>query len=97
VLILRSLGRAKYQSTIELPDWYFQITVVPECKNYNKIKTPIGSFACKMILQGDTNVPATAIRVIEYVLQGFIGKFLLIYLDDISIYSDTLADYIDHI
>jgi hypothetical protein len=49
------------------------------------------------MLQGDTNMPATAIRVIGYILQGFIGKFKWVYLNDISIYSGTLADHITHI
>jgi hypothetical protein len=60
ILILRTLGRVKYCSTIDLADWFFQIRVEPECKKYNTIKIPFGSFACKVMLQGDTNVPATA-------------------------------------
>jgi hypothetical protein len=59
-LILRTLGRAKYQSTIDLTDWYFPIRVKPECEKYNTIKTPFGYFACKVMLEGDTNAPATA-------------------------------------
>jgi hypothetical protein len=71
--------------------------VEPEYKKYNTIKIPFKSFACKVMLQGDTNVPATTMQVIQYVLQGFIGKFMWAYLDNISIYSDTLADHIGHI
>jgi hypothetical protein len=74
-LILRTLDRRKYYSTINLADWYFQIRVEPECETYDTIKTRLESFACKVMLQGDTNMPATAIRVIGYILQGFIGKF----------------------
>jgi hypothetical protein len=76
MLILRTLRRVKYHSTIDLADWYLQIRVEPEYEKYNTIKTPFRSFACKVILQGDTNVPATAMRVIEYVLQDFIRKFV---------------------
>jgi hypothetical protein len=50
VLILRILGRAKYHSTIDLADWYFQIRVKPECEMNNTIKTVFGSFACKVML-----------------------------------------------
>jgi hypothetical protein len=65
MLILRTLGRVKYHSTIDLADWYFQIRLEPECKNYNTIKTPFRSFACKVMLQGDTNASATAMQVIK--------------------------------
>jgi hypothetical protein len=96
-LVLRTPGRVKYPSTSDLGNWYFQIGVEPECENYNKIKRPFSSVTCNVILQGDTKAPATAMRVIEYALQGYIGKFMWAYLDDISIYSDTLADHIGHI
>jgi hypothetical protein len=60
VLILRTLGRAQYHSTVDLADWYFQMRVEPEYEKYNTIKTPFGSFACKVMLQGNINMPATA-------------------------------------
>ena len=73
-MILRAVARAKYRSTIDLWNWYFQVRVSPENEKYNTIKTPFGSFACRVMLQGDTNAPATAMRVIEHVLDGLIGK-----------------------
>jgi hypothetical protein len=42
-------------------------------------------------------VPVTAIWVIENVLQYWIEKSVLAYLDDISIYSDILVDHLAHI
>ena len=59
-MILRTVARAKYQSTIEISNWYFQIGVAPEDETLNTIKTPFGTFACKVVLQGDTNTPSTA-------------------------------------
>jgi hypothetical protein len=96
-LILRTLGRVKYYSTRDLANWYFQIRVEPKCEKYKAIKLPFGSFVYKVMLQGNTNVLATAMQVIEYILQGFIGNFMWAYLDDISIYSDTLANHTSHI
>ena len=46
------------------------------------------------MLQGDTNAPCTAMRVIEYVLDGLIGKTVLAYLDHITISSDTFENHI---
>jgi len=93
-MILRAVARAKYRSTIDLSNWYFQVRVSPEDEKYNTIKTPFGSFACRVMLQGDTNAPATAMRVIEHVLDGLIGKNVWAYLDDITIFSDTQEDHI---
>ena len=36
-------------------------------------------------------------RIINYILQAFLGIFVFVYLDNIFIYSDTLKDHIDHI
>ena len=36
-------------------------------------------------------------RIINYILQAFLGIFVFVYLDDIFIYSDILEDHIDHI
>jgi len=73
-MILRTVARAKYRSTIQLSNWYFQSQVAPEEENLKTMKTSFRSFACKMILQGDSNTPSTAMRVIAYVLDGLIEK-----------------------
>ena len=49
------------------------------------------------MLQGNTNAPSTAIRVMEYVLDGLIGKTVLAYRDDITIFKDTFENHIRNI
>ena len=46
------------------------------------------------MLQGDTNAPSTAMRVMEFVLDALIGKRLRAYQDDITKFSDTKEDHI---
>jgi len=46
------------------------------------------------MLQGDTNAASTAMRVMEYVLDGLIGKTVWAYLDDITIFSDTFRNHV---
>ena len=91
-IILRTVARAKYRSTIDLSNWYFQIQVAPEDETLNTIKTLFGTFACKVIMKGDTNAPSTARRVMEFVLDGLIVKPVWAYLDDITIFSGTKED-----
>ena len=93
-MTLKTLAGGKYRSTIHLSNWYFQIRVAPEDGKLNTIKTPSGTFVCKVMLPGDTNGPCTAVRVIENVLDGLIGKTVLAYLDHITIFSDTSEHYI---
>ena len=78
--------------TSRLPEPYFQIRVAPEDETLNSIKTLCGTCACKIMLQGDTNGTTTAMQVMEYVLDRLIGKTVLAYLDDITIFSVTLEN-----
>jgi hypothetical protein len=95
-LILRTLARVKFRSSIDLSNWYFHIRVQPEDEIYNTIKTPFSSFACRVMLQGDTNASTIAMRIIEHILEKFIGNFVWAYLDYINIYSDSLEEHIQH-
>ena len=73
-IILRTVAISKYRSSMDLTNWYFEIRVVQGDETLNTIKTPFGTFACKVMMQGDTNAPSTAMRVMEFVLNGLIGK-----------------------
>jgi len=96
-MILRTGARAKYRSTSDLSNWYFQIRVAPEGESHNTIKTPFGPFACKLMLEGDTNAPSTGMRVMEYVHDGLIRKTVWAYLDDITIFSDSFENDVRNI
>jgi hypothetical protein len=94
---LERLGGARFFSKIDLKSGYHQVRIRPEDVPKTAFNTRYGSFEFLVLPFGLTNAPPTFQRLMNTVLEGFIDEFVLVYLDDILIYSKTEGEHERHV
>ena len=95
--ILDRLKGAKYFSKIDLKSGFWQIPMEESSIPKTAFTTHRGLYECLIMPFGLKNSPSTFERVIEHVFTEELWNSILVYLDDIIIYSRTLEEHLQHI
>ncbi|XP_076843062.1 uncharacterized protein LOC143487779 [Brachyhypopomus gauderio] len=94
---LDALGNAQLFSTLDLTAGYFQVAVCEEDREKTAVTTPFGLFEwCRMPF-GLCNAPATFQRLMGVVLGDLAFDTLLVYLDDIIIFSKDFESHCERL
>src|SRR5438552_11956873 len=91
------LGRASNLSSIDLLSGYWQLRVAENDVPKTAFNTRYGKYEFLVMPFGLTNAPATFQMLMNSILRPYIDKFVLVYLDDILVYSNSEEEQLEHL
>ncbi|GBG60349.1 hypothetical protein CBR_g4305 [Chara braunii] len=95
--LLERLGGAKYFSKLDLRSGYHQISMRSNDRYKTTFKTWYGHFEWVVMPFGLTNAPTTFQAPMTNNFRAMLDRFVMVYLDDILVYSQTLEDHLEHL
>ena len=93
-MCLDCLSPASIFSVMDLQSGYCQLALAKPDRDTTAFITKYGLYEYAKMNFGLCNAPSTFQRCVELILRGLQWKTLLIYIDDIVIYSSNMEDHI---
>lgn len=91
------LEQAKMFSKIELKTRFHQIRIRPKVIEKAAFTTKYGQFEYTVMIMGLFNAPGTFQRQMISIFRDVIDRFVLIYLGDRSILSNSENEHLNHV
>jgi hypothetical protein len=95
--LIRNLSKARVYTALDLKSAYHQLRVCKEDVPKTGFITPFGQYTSNVVLFGSTNAPGDFQYFMTQVFKKYLNTFVLVYLDDIIIYSENPEEHETHV
>ncbi|GJY85761.1 putative reverse transcriptase domain-containing protein [Tanacetum coccineum] len=95
--LFNQLQGSSVYSKIDLRSGYYQLRVREKDIPKTTFRTRYGDYELQVMLFGLTNAPAVFMDLMNRVCKPYLDKFVIVFIDDILIYSRNEKEHEEHL
>ena len=84
-------------SKIDFRPWYHKVRIKEKDINKTNFRTRYGHYDFTVVPSGLTNAPTMFMCLMNGIFKNYLDKFIIVFLDDILIYSKTKEEHEEHL